>query len=157
MTAAAVVVVAVVTVPGAEYHAQSSASVLGNSFGGAAERQLQVLTDNQAAALRYIGHSPRPGAVLAPQYLSMSIPEFTGRRVFAGHQMWEPSENLSEAASFFDPALKDPTGALRRTIFRRSGATFVIGDCAPRALGAALARVAPVVKRFGCVTVYERS
>jgi hypothetical protein len=157
-TAVATVAIAAVTVPGAIYHAQASADVLGSTVVDAASRQLQILTDDQAAALSYIDHSARHGPVLAPWFLSMAVPEFTDRQVFAGHQMWQPLHNDEVDGLFYSDTLNDPTGALRRAIFRRTGAVFVIGDCnAPPALVSALAPVAAAVRRFGCVTVYERT
>jgi hypothetical protein len=158
MTAAAVTGIAVFTVPGAVYHAQGSADVFGNTVSDVLGLQLEVLTPNQAAALSYIDHASRPGPVLAPWLLSMSVPEFTGRQAFAGHQMWQPPHNVFTDGLFYTPTLKDPTGAYRRGLLRDTGAVFVIADCnSPPGLATALAPVAPAVKRFGCVTVYERS
>jgi hypothetical protein len=156
MTVAAVAAVAVVTVPGAAYHAQSSASVLGSSVVDVAGRQLQILTDDQAAAFNYIDHSRRPGPVLAPWFLSLSVPEFTGRQAYAGHLMWQPPANVTAAGYFFSSTLVDPTGKLRRRILRQSRAAFVVADCgSPAAIARALAPVAHVAKQFGCLTVYE--
>jgi hypothetical protein len=155
-TALAVAAIVVVTVPGAEYHVQTSAEMFGNSLNDVASRQLELLSDDQAAALAYIDHSPRPGSVLASEFLSMSVPEFTGREVYAGHPMWQPLNHDSVAALFFSLTLKDPSGAFRRGILRETKATFVIGDCgAPASLATAIAPIARVAKRFGCVTVYE--
>jgi hypothetical protein len=146
------------TVPGAVYHAQTSAHDLGSSATDVASRQLELLSDNQAAALSYIDHSPRPGAVLAPWFLSMSVPEFTGREAYAGHFMWQPSANAPFATQFYSPTLSDPSGAMRRRILRNTRATFVIADCgAPRQLAVAIAPMVRTVKRFGCLTVYETS
>jgi hypothetical protein len=156
LTVLAVGSILVFTVPGAIYHGQSSADVLGNTTVDAAQRQLELLSDDQAAALAYIDHSPRPGAVLAPWFLSLSVPEFTGRQAYAGHQMWQPPSNVTATDVFFSPNLN--SAAIRRRILLQSRATFVLADCvAPRRLAADLAPVAHVAKRFGCVTVYELS
>ncbi len=111
------------------------------------------LTDDQAAALRFLDHDPRAGGVLAPQLLSLAVPEFTDRRVFVGHAYWEPAGRLLQAATFFAPgSSRERSG---RSILRASGARFVIGDCtAPASLGADLVPLARPVARFGCVSVY---
>lgn len=147
--------VALFTVPAAIYHANASEDYRGAGVSGLFARQLVWLSDDQAAALSYLNRDPRSGAVLAPWLLSMSVPGFTGRTVFAGHPMWQPAANAAIASSFFSPAIDDPTGATRRAILRRSGATFVLADCeAPASLARAIAPVARLVKRFGCVTLY---
>jgi hypothetical protein len=57
--------------------------------------------------------------------------------------------------AFFNPATRDPTGALHRAILRNSKAAFVVADCASvPSLGRDLAPIARPVRRFGCVTVY---
>jgi hypothetical protein len=156
--ALAIGAILVFTVPGAVYHAQASADDLGNTATDVASRQLLLLSDDQAAALSYLDHSPRPGAVLAPWFLSMSVPAFTGREAYAGHFMWQPPANASVATLFFSPTLSDPSGAMRRSILRKTGARFIIADCgAPPSLATAIAPIARAVKRFGCVTVYETS
>ena len=153
----AIVLIGLVTVPAAIYHLNSSFDYSTRSLGGAFSRQLLVLTPDQAAALTYLDHARRPGGVLAPWLLSMSVPGFTGREVFAGHQMWQPPGNVAIADAFFSPTLRDPTGAFRRAILERSKATFVLADCsAPVSLARAIAPIARPVGRFGCVTVYRR-
>jgi hypothetical protein len=156
--ALAVAAILAFTLPGAIYHAQSAADVLGNTLTDAASRQLEVLSADQSAALHYIDHSPRSGAVLAPWFLSMSVPEFTGRQAFAGHSMWQPAANVALSNQFFSPTLHDPGGTIRRRILSASRAVFVLVDCnAPPGLGAAIGPVVRRVRRFGCVAVYERS
>ncbi len=143
------------TVPAAVYHANSSVDYYGSGVASEFSRQLVWLTDDQHAALAYLAGNPRPGAVLAPWLLSLSVPGFTGRQAFAGHQMWQPAANAAIASVFFSSTIRDPTGAFRRAILRRSGAQFVLADCsAPASLAGALAPVARVAARFGCVTVY---
>ena len=67
-----------------------------------------------------------------------------------------PGSQVAAANRFFSPSLNDPAGAARRAILRASNAAYVIADCgAPPALGRAIAPVAAVVRRFGCVTVYR--
>jgi hypothetical protein len=144
------------SVPAAFYHAQQSHDYLTSGFAAGITLQQLRLTANQAAGLAYLDHVSRPGGVLAPWLLSMSVPAFTGREAFAGHPNWQPQVNMSIAARFFDPALTDPGGALRRALLRQTKATFVLADCgAPASLTSDIAPIARAVKRFGCVTVYE--
>jgi hypothetical protein len=154
---AAAAAILAVTVPVAVYDAQGVANDFSNSIGGVLERQPLVLSPNQAAALGYLGQSKRPGGVLTPWYLSMSVPGFTGRSAYAGHQNWQPNTHVAIDASFFSPTLNDPTGAFRRRILRETQAKFVLADCgAPIRLAADIAPIARPIGRFGCVTVYER-
>jgi hypothetical protein len=154
VAAIGIALIAIVTVPAAVYQANESTDYTSNPI--ALSAQLLVLTADQAAALNYLDHAPRPGGVLAPWMLSMSVPGFTGRGVFAGHSQWQPPANASIATAFFSSTLKDPTGAVRRAILKRTKATFVIADCgAPRRLPRAIAPIAHPARRFGCVTVYE--
>ena len=142
-------------VPAAIFHGQGVGDDLAASAQGAFAQQEFRLTADQAAALAYLNQTPRPGGVLAPWLLSISIPGLTGRPVYAGHPQWQPRANAPTAGAFFDPATADRTGALHRAILRRSAAAFVVGDCgSPPSLGRDLAPVARVVRRAGCVTIY---
>jgi hypothetical protein len=153
---AAAALVLVFTVPAAVNHIQDNRSDFTDPTHLAA-RQLVLLTADQRAALSYLASAP-PGGVLAPGGLSLSVPGFTGHPAYSGHFMWQPAVNGSLTNSFFDPALRDPTGARRRAILSRSGVRYVIADCgAPASLARALAPVAHPVRRFGCLTVYARS
>ncbi len=144
------------TVPEAIYHGQAARDEFRHSTVAAVGRQLMLLTPDQARAMSYVGRAPRPGPVLAPWFLSMSVPALTGRQAYAGHIMWQPGSQVAAANRFFSPTLDDPGGAARRAILRGSRAAYVIADCAaPPALGRAIAPIAAVVRRFGCVTVYR--
>jgi hypothetical protein len=158
-TAAAPIALAAIlafTVPEAVYHGQSLRDDFRATITGAATRQLMLLTPDQARAISYLDRSRRSGGVLAPWFLSMSVPALTGRRAYAGHIMWQPSSHVAAAAQFFSVALIDPTGARRRAILRASKVVFVIADCSsPPAVGRAIGPIAKPVARFGCVTVYE--
>ncbi len=152
----AVAAVLAVTVPAAVYDAQLVRRDFSNDLAGDLNRQLLVLNPSQAAAVAYIDRSPRRGGVLAPWLLSMSVPAFTGREVYAGHANWQPPSHLAITDSFFNPALKDPGGALRQSLLKQAKATFIIADCgSPPTLATEIAPVARLVKRFGCVNVYE--
>jgi len=154
--AAAVAAILAVTAPAAEINATGVRDELGPSLAGAYAQALFSLTSEQAHALAYLDRAPRSGGVLAPWLLSLSVPAFTGREVFAGHGNWQPAANIALTTSFFNPGLRDPSGALRRAILTRTGARFVVADCnAPAALAWAIAPIAGPVRRFGCVTVYE--
>lgn len=153
---AAAALIAAVTVPAAVYQGIESRKYFTDPA-RAALLKLQVISPDEAAALRFIAHSQRRGGVLAPQYLSMSVPGLTGLPTYAGHVMWQPSSNGETAAIFFAPSLRDPTGAIRRGILRRSRAIFVLAECGtPAALGSAITPLVRPAGRFGCVTVYER-
>ena len=143
-------------VPAAVYHVTSSLDYYHSNAVGAFARPLVWLNDNQAAALSYLDRVSQPGAVLAPWLLSMSVPAFTDRQVFAGHPMWQPPGNVALDDTFFSALTSDPSGALRRSILLRSRARFVLADCgSPPSLARAIAPLARVVARFGCVTIYE--
>jgi hypothetical protein len=155
--AAALAVAAVLSgvLPAAIFHAQGVHDDVAATTSGAITAQQLRLTPDQAAAVSYLARTPRPGAVLAPWLLSMSIPGLTGRPVYAGHQQWQPPSHVTTDGVFFSPSLADPTGRLRRAILRASGARFVLVDCgAPASLRRSLAPVATLVRRFGCETVY---
>ena len=150
----AVLAIALFTVPAGIYQIDSADGFTSNSPGGLAARQLVVLSSDQAAAMRYLNRSPIPGAVLAPWYLSMSVPADTGREVYAGHPMWQPAANVTRANLFY--ASSGPAAGIRRAILQQSGASFVIDDCggAP-GIAAAIAPITRPVAKFGCLTVYR--
>ena len=125
---AAVAAIAAVTVPAAIYQAKSVRDNFTNPT-RAALLQLQVLPPGEAEALTFIGRSHRPGGVLAPQFMSMSVPGLTGHPTYWCHVMWQPIANSSLAAAFFDPALKDPTGTFRQGLLLRSRVAYVIAEC----------------------------
>jgi hypothetical protein len=143
------------TVPAVVQHFQGLSDNFANTISGAVARSMYALTDDQAAALQFLDHDPHPGGVLAPWLLSMSVPGFTDRPVYAGHLQWEPHGVLNQDFAFFGPTLKDPTGATRRSILAASKARFVLASCGPPGLAGALLAVARRVAQFGCVTVYE--
>jgi hypothetical protein len=153
--ALAVALILLMSIPAAVFHALGVRDDLVANVGGGLAQQEFRLTANQAAALSYLSRARRPGGVLAPWLLSMSIPGFTGRPVFAGHPQWQPHANVGITSTFFDPGVPDPTGALHRAILTRSGAVFVVADCHESGwLTRDLAPLARPVKRFGCETVY---
>jgi hypothetical protein len=156
---AAVGALAVFTVPSVISHAQSVSDDLAPTIGGAVAQAQLRLTADEAAALAYVDHARRPGGVIAPPLLSLSVPAFTGRQTFVGHHSWEPADRQSVADEFFNPSLPEPRAkAVRTAILRASRAVFVVAECgtAPTFSGD-IASAARLRKRFGCVTVYEVS
>jgi hypothetical protein len=146
--AAGLAAVLAVTVPGVIDHSKQVNQALTSSY----QRKLYTLTADDSAALDYVDHRP-PGGVLAPWFLSLSVPGLTGHTAFAGHPMWQPPGNPYTASVFFSSGVKQ--GAIRRQILHSSGARYVIADCdSPSQLGAQIAPVARLVRRFGCVSVY---
>ncbi|MGH2866688.1 MAG: hypothetical protein ACRDNK_03850 [Solirubrobacteraceae bacterium] len=144
------------TVPAMILHAQGVRDSLAATTGGALTAQEFRLSADQAAAMSYLDRAARRGGVLAPWLLSMSVPAFTGRAVFAGHPQWQPHGNFVTAGVFFDPATYDPTGARHREILRASRAVYVLADCHLRpSLTRQLAPLARPVRQFGCLTVFE--
>jgi hypothetical protein len=154
-TICACVAALTVSAPALAYHIGNVGDNVSNTAAGSVARRMFRLTADQAATLSYLDKDRRTGGVLAPWLLSLSIPAFTGREVFAGHLQWEPSAVLGADLLFFG-AHAAPSGAVRRAILARSRARFVIADCGASAnLGAGLAPVARPIKRFGCVTLYQ--
>ena len=154
----AAVAVLCMTVPAAVYEAQGVGNDLAHTISGGLDRQLLMLSPDQAAAMRYLSRVKRPGGVLTPWYLSMSVPGFTGRPAYAGHPQWQPHANVAIDTAFFTPGVGAASGASRRAILLQTQARFVLADCgAPARLAADIAPLARPVGRFGCVTVYERN
>lgn len=145
------------TVPGGVNQARGPVNSFGESFSSAYTRRLLLVGPNQAAALAYVGHAARDGAVLAPWMLSLTVPAFTGRTVYAGHGGWQPASNVAQTTMFFNGALVDRNDAVRKRILAQSRASFVIADCATPSLAATLNRLLVPAKHFGCVTVYRSS
>ena len=143
------------TVPGIVRHAQDLPGNFQNTIGGGIARSMYRLTADQAAAMRFLARDPHPGGVLAPWLLSMSVPAYTGRAVYAGHLQWEPQADLPQDVVFFGSGRDGPSATRRRAILAASRARFVLDPCGPPGLAAALAPVAGRVAQFGCVTVYE--
>jgi hypothetical protein len=160
-TAAATAVAAILafTIPAGVDEAQSAGNVFGRTISGALALQEVRLTSDQAKAMQFLDHMPRAGGVLTPWIVALAVPQFTDRPVVAGHQWWGPPSSYAEVSAFFDPSATGPAAARsRRAILLGSRAVFVLAPCgSPPGLGATLAGLAHPVKRFGCVTVYERN
>ena len=149
--AGAAVAVAALTVPAAVNHASDERDQVTAPADGFVH-QLIELPSGAAAAVSYLSARAERGAVLAPLGPSMSIPGLTGRRVYDGHLMWQPSSHGERAAEFFAPG----TGpGARRALLSGSGIRFVVAGCGTPLSAAQLAPLARPVKRLGCATVFE--
>ena len=155
----AAVAVLCMTVPAAVYEAQGVGNDLANTISGAlgaSSCSSSHPTRPRRCAISV--NVKRPGGVLAPWYLSMSVPGFTGRPAYAGHPQWQPHVHVAIDTAFFTPGVGAASGASRRAILLQTQARFVLADCgAPARLAADIAPLARPVGRFGCVTVYERN
>lgn len=151
---AAVAAIALFTVPAGIAQMDDADAFTGKTISDQLNRQLVMLSPTQVSAMHYLERQPAPGPVLAPWFLSMSIPAYTGREVFAGHPMWQPASNVQRANVFY--SLADPGAGTRRAILRASGARFVLTQCGtPSSLGSAIAPVVTPVARYGCLTIYR--
>ena len=93
--------------------------------------------------------------MLAPVYLGIAVPAYTGRETWIGAGSWTPDQpGRAEAAEALFAGRLDAAGA--EALVRRSGARFVLGDCHGRAdIGALLAGFTDPPRRFGCATVWS--
>ena len=152
----AVLALAVFSAPGAIYEFNLTNGYASAGPAGTVARQLVILSPDRSAALTYLARLRTPGAVMAPWYLSMSIPGHTGRQVFAGHQQWQPAANVGLANSFYSSSPHDPTGRFRRAILERAQTRFVIVDASsPASLIRAIEPVTMPIAHFGGLTIYR--
>jgi hypothetical protein len=108
----------------------------------------------ESDALDYLEHSPRPGAVLAPERLGLAVPAFANRNTWLGHYSWTPDygPRLARAEALFSGRL---AGTQARELVRESRASFVLSDCRHHAdLRPQLRPILSSVRRFGCATLY---
>lgn len=120
-----------------------------------ADLQPHVLAGGEARALDHVRESPRPGSVLANNYLASAIPALTGRATFVGHPSWTPGfeARAGAVAGLFAGALPAPRA---RAYVRETGAALVVTDCRdPGRLAAQLAPDVARTRRFGCAAVLE--
>jgi hypothetical protein len=139
---------ALVTVPGPVYEIDT----LRRSIDGGTAPY--TLRPDEARALRWLDRAPRAGGVLAPEYIGMAVPAWTGRRTWVGHHAWTPhyQQRRDQAEALFTGRL-EPEQA--RSLVAAIGPTYLLADCRHRAdLSAALGVPS---HRFGCATVYTYS
>jgi len=113
-----------------------------------------ILTSQEHAALTFLDRSRGTGGVLASEYLGMTVPAFTGRDTWRGHDVWTPAFATRDrlATELFSGRMP-VSGA--RSLVRDSGARFLLAGCDQRAdLAPELGSIITSVRRFGCVTVY---
>jgi hypothetical protein len=119
--------------------------------------QAHYLTTGERDALAYLDDGAPPGGVLAPDYIGTVVPAYTGRETWVGAGSWTPDFEARRAAAnrLFAGAL---TPSEARALVLRSGARFLLSDCAGRN------DIEPVVRtftdpprRFGCAAVYRVS
>lgn len=142
-------VVAVLVVPGTLYRADELRGAV--NIG----RQAHFLTPGERDALRFLERDPRPGGVLAPVYSGVVVPAYTGRETWIGAGSWTPDfeARRRQSEDLFAGRLTPGQAA---AVIRRSGARFLLSDCAGRAdIARIVAAVARPAGRFGCATVYE--
>lgn len=135
------------TVPGLAYYAKSFPdAVRGN-------RLLFFLPAPEHAALDFLARERRPGSVLAPLPLALTVPAFSGRGVWAGHQIWTPPSRSEQVGAFYAGAM---TATQAQALVTRTGVRWVLADCgtAPSII-AELAPLTATLNRFGCVAVIQ--
>lgn len=145
----ALVLVAVVTLPGAAYVLRTLRTNVNSQV------TPYTLTAGEHAALDHLERAPRRGGVLARYYIGSTVPPFTGRRTWVGQYFWTPDSDDRIAAAddlFLGRMPRDRA----RDLVRAVRPAYLLSDChatadLPRLLG-------PLVvseRRFGCATVYE--
>jgi hypothetical protein len=150
---AAVSAVAAVTVPAAAYKAQQVWNDVRDP-GHAYIAGFEILSTDQAGALRFISHAGGRGGVLAAQPLALSVPAFTGHPSYNGHFMWESGAQLAAGSAFFAPGTPS---SQRQAILRASKVEFLILGCGTSpAVSDAAATVMKPAASFGCTTVLRR-
>nr|MDQ4042143.1 hypothetical protein [Actinomycetota bacterium] len=149
--AAGALAVAAVTLPGLVY----AVDRLRDSV--RFDRHPYVLRPAEARALAYLDDHPRPGGVLAPVAMGMSVPAHAGRSTWVGHFAWTPDFHgrRDRAEQLFSGRMA-PQDAV--VLVRATGARFLLAGCAHRAdLRPLLRPLGATTRRFGCATVHELS
>ncbi len=143
---AAAAAVAMVTLSGLAYEIDT----LNRSIDG--RTAPYTLRPDEARALRWLEDAPREGGVLAPEYIGMAVPAWTGRRTWVGHHAWTPDyqRRREQADALFNGGL-NPGQA--RSLVAAIRPAYLLADCRNRVdLSAELGVPA---RRFGCATVYR--
>jgi hypothetical protein len=146
-----VAAVAALTLPGMVYSLQS---LRDTARGGTVP---YGLTADEARALRALDRDGASGDVLASSYISVAVPGLAGRQTFVGSpsEVAAAQQRAIEANRFFDGDMRP--GAMR-DLLRRTRARFVLAECQRRGrLDRVLRAERFVLRRIGCVRLYERS
>jgi hypothetical protein len=141
-----VIAMLIFTVPGLAYFAKSFPdAVRGN-------RVLFFMPGREHAALGFLARERTAGGVMAPLPLALAVPAFSGRAVWAGHQVWTPDPSRpAQLGAFYSGAL---SSLQAQAFVRRAGVRWVLADCSSAT--ATIARLEPLVSavhHFGCVAV----
>ena len=118
-------------------------------------RQPHFLTDGEHDALTALSRDKRPGGVLAPVYMGLLVPAYTGRETWVGAGSWSPDFNArqQDTENLFDGRLSP---AQARALVQRSGARFLLSDCHGRAdITRTVAGFTDPPRRYGCATVWR--
>ncbi len=141
----------VFTIPGLAYFAKALPSAV------AANRSLFFLPSDDHAAMQFLARAQPPGPVLAPMPLALTVPAFSDRAVWVGHQVWTPDHaaRMAQAAAFYAGAMSRPAA---EAFVQRTRVRWVLADCASSVrVIAQLSSATARVHRFGCVTLIQVS
>ncbi|MFL5856149.1 MAG: hypothetical protein ACJ77L_05290 [Solirubrobacteraceae bacterium] len=145
----AVAVAALLIVPGTAYRIDNMRKAV------AVGRQPHFLTDGEHDALDALSRDPERGGVLAPVYMGLLVPAYTGRETWIGAGSWTPdfTARQRQAEDLFAGRLSP---ARARALVRRSHARFLLSDCHGRAdIAPTVAAFTDPPKRYGCATVWR--
>jgi hypothetical protein len=147
--AAAVAAVALLVVPGTAYNVDQIRDAVNRGF------QPHFLTDDEHDALRHLDDLDEEGGVLAPRYMGLLLPAYTGRETWIGAGSWTPDfdRRAELTEDLFAGRMARPEA---EALVRRSRARFLLSDCHGRArIDGLVVGVAGPPRRFGCATVYR--
>jgi hypothetical protein len=142
-------VAALLIVPGTAYRMDNMRKAV------AVGRQPHFLTDGEHDALNALSRDPERGGVLAPVYMGLLVPAYTGRETWIGAGSWTPDFTARQrhAEDLFAGRLSP---ARARALVRRSHARFLLSDCHGRAeIAPTVAAFTDPPKRYGCATVWR--
>jgi len=145
----AVALAALLIVPGTAYRIDNMRKAV------AVGRQPHFLTDGEHDALNALSRDPERGGVLAPVYMGLLVPAYTGRETWIGAGSWTPdfSARQTQAEDLFAGRLS-PAGA--RALVRGTRARFLLSDCHGRAdIARTVAGFTDPPRRYGCATVWR--
>jgi len=143
----AILAVALLVVPGTAYRVQQIRDAV--NLG----EQAFFLTDDEAAALRWLRESPQPGGVVTQNFLATVVPAATGRQTWYGAGSWTPDMNrrIKLTVALFEGQLGV---ADARAMLVRPGAGFVVDACRSKpGFRAAVEPFTTTVWNRGCVSI----
>ncbi len=147
----AVVLVALATIPAGIDQMRSA-----KSYVTPAPYYANFITRGDRDALDYLASYPKPGGVLAREYLGLIVPADTGRNTYVGSGQWSGPDRALRVTDTLHLFKGLDSPAVARSFVRSTSAKFLLQDCNSRGnLVAALGPMIRSVKRFGCAAVYE--